>query len=116
MTTPCDDNTDGGGAGFLLGTLLTGGVAVLHNVSKDDQHRREIAALVEKCNTNYRAWQYSNLELQNKNSEIQRLQAQVASLQTQDGAKDQKIRDLDKELAAYKVKATNPYFPDNGQN
>jgi hypothetical protein len=42
MTTPNHSNTPSNGGAFLLGTVVSGVVAVLHNVAKEHQHQLEL--------------------------------------------------------------------------
>lgn len=42
MENNSSHNQDNGGGAFVLGAVLTGLVAVGHNLAKDDQHRQEL--------------------------------------------------------------------------
>jgi peptidoglycan hydrolase CwlO-like protein len=81
MTTPDNDSTPGNEGAFLLGAAASGVVAVLHNASKDVQHRQEVTDLSKVCNTNYRAWENANSQLKDKTAEVARLQAENARQQ-----------------------------------
>ncbi len=43
-----ENNQDNGGGAFVAGVVLTGLVAVGHNLAKDDQHRQELHQVYEQ--------------------------------------------------------------------
>lgn len=116
METGSSQSSGNEGAAFLVGSLVTGGLALIHNISKDEQHKQDLQQVYSQGYWQGRADMNSvlaakdveiahlNALLRQKDVELGRQVAQIAQLTNA-------VQSLSATMKAQELQMTAKIFP-----